>query len=189
MRRTRSALSLVGVAFSIIGCSPAVTTQANTQATSVSENTTKVSAFTVDIENLNVDRISIRDGVFQPDGSRDLVFRATVEGPADALYLCTVDAKGSPQYGFLADTIAGREELPAELGSVVDTGRLTVWIGVVENGRFINREGGTLGTLSAGAHQLKLYVPNVGSLRGGSHLRLYARSPSGTLVKGPVTPY
>ena len=150
---------------------------------------TKVTAFAVDVENLNVDKVSMRDGGIRPDGNRDLVFRATVEGPADALYLVTVDPKGEPHYGFRADTIVGHEEIPAELGSVVDVGRLTVWIAVVENGRFINSEGGTLGVLPAGAHSLKLYVPNTGNLTPGSHLRLYARAPNGGLAKGPVVPY
>jgi hypothetical protein len=150
---------------------------------------TKVSAFTVDAENLNVDKISMRDGGINPDGNRDLVFRATVEGPADALYIVTTDAKGDPHYGFRADTIVGHEEIPAELGSVVDVGRLTVWIAVVENGHFINAEGGTLGLLKEGPHQLKLYVPNTGNLRPGSHVRLYARAPNGGLAKGPVVPY
>jgi hypothetical protein len=155
----------------------------------VAGGTTKVSAFAVDTENLNVDKISMRDGGIRPDGNRDLVFRATVEGPADALYIVTVNEKGDPHYGFRADTIIGHEELPTELGSVVDVGRLTVWIAVVEGGRFINGEGGTLGSLPTGAHQLKLYVPNTGNLTAGAHLRLYARSPAGGLAAGPIIPY
>ncbi len=150
---------------------------------------TKVTAFSVDIENLNVDKIAMRDGGIRPDGNRDLVFRATVEGPADALYLISVDEKGEPLYGFRADTIIGHEELPHELGSVVDVGRLTVWIAVVENGRFINGDGGTLGYLPPGPHHLKLYVPNTGNLRPGTYLRLYARAPNGGLAKGPIVRY
>lgn len=150
---------------------------------------TKVSAFSVDNENLNVDRISVRDGGIHPDGNRDLVFRATVEGPADAIYLVTTSQKGEPQYGFRADTIAGHEELPHELGSVVDVGRLTVWIAVQEEGRFINRDGGGLGYLAPGAHSLKLYVPNPGNLTAGTYLRLYARAPNGGLVAGPIVAY
>ena len=104
----------------------------------VAPDSTKVTAFSVDPENLNVDKISMRDGGIRPDGNRDLVFRATVEGPADALFLAATDQKGNPQYGFRADTVAGAEELPSELGSVVDVGRLTIWIAVVEDGKFIN---------------------------------------------------
>lgn len=152
-------------------------------------DSTKVSAFAVDIENLNVDKIAMRDGGIRPDGNRDLVFRATVEGPADALYLVTTSQKGEPHYGFRADTISGHEELPSELGSVVDVGRLTVWIAVVENGKFINGDGGSLGTLEPGAHVLKLYVPNPGNLEPGAFLRLYARAPNGGIVGGPVVQY
>lgn len=150
---------------------------------------TKVSAFSVDIENLNVDKISMRDGGIRPDGSRDLVFRATVEGPADALYLVTTSDKGQPLYGFRADTISGHEELPSELGNIVDVGHLTVWIAVIENGKFINADNGGLGKLEPGPHQLKLYVPNAGNLQAGSHLRLYARAPNGGLAGSPVVAY
>jgi hypothetical protein len=150
---------------------------------------TKVTALSVDMENLTVDKISMRDGGTLPDGNRDLVFRATVEGPADALYLVSVSDKGEPHYGFRADTITGHEELPSELGNVVDIGSLTVWIGVVENGRFINGDGGTLGFLAPGSHQLKLYVPNPGNLQGGSFIRLYARAPNGGLAAGPIVRY
>lgn len=150
---------------------------------------TKVTAFSVDVENLNVDKIAMRDGGLRPDGNRDLVFRATVEGPADALYLVTTSAKGEPHYGFRADTVSGREELPSELGSVVDVGRLTVWIAVVENGKFINADGGGLGTLEPGPHNLKLYIPNPGNLSPGAFLRLYARAPNGGLAGGPVVAY
>jgi len=155
----------------------------------VAPDSAKVTAFSVDGENLLVDKIAMRDGGIRPDGNRDLVFRATVEGPVDALYLVTTDEKGIPLYGFRADTIAGHEELPPELGSVVDVGRLTVWIAVVEDGKFINTDGGALGTLATGTHQLKLYVPNTGNLAPKSHLRLYARSPNGGLVASPNVSY
>lgn len=151
--------------------------------------TTKVTAFAVSNESLNVDKIGMRDGAIVPDGNRDLVFSGTVEGPADALFIVNCTEKGEPLQGFRADTVVGHEELPPEFGSVVDVGRLTVWIAVVEDGKFINSEGGTLGMIPVGTHQLKLYVPNTGTLRGGTHLRLYARGPSTGLVGGPVVPY
>ena len=195
----RAALPILVALLSVAACGP--TQQQSTAAGAgpsrkargdtppVPPDSTKVTAFSVDVENLNVDKIAMRDGGIRPDGNRDLVFRATVEGPADALYLVTTNENGEPHYGFRADTIAGHEELPSELGSVVDVGRLTVWIAVVEDGKFINTEGGALGELTPGSHQLKLYVPNTGNLQPGAHLRLYARAPNGGLAKGPVVRY
>lgn len=152
--------------------------------------TTAVTSFAVSEENLRVDSISMRDGGIKPDGNRDLVFTASVNGPADALYLVTCTEKGEPLHGFRADTISGHEELPPELGSIVDVGRLTVWIAVVENGKFINTDGGALGKLPEGPHSLKLYVPNTGNLRAGAHVRLFARpTGGGPLVGGPVVVY
>jgi hypothetical protein len=150
---------------------------------------TKITAFAVGQDNLRVDRIGMRAGGLAPDGNRDLVFTATVEGPADALFIVRSTEAGKPLHGFRADTIFGHEELPPELGSVVDVGRLTVWIGVVEDGRFINGESGTMPTLSSGAHALTLYVPNTGNLRPGTHLRIFTRHPSGQIVGGPVILY
>lgn len=155
----------------------------------IAPDSTKVTTFAVDADNLKVDRISMRDGGIRPDGNRDLVFSATVQGPADALFLAATDEKGNPQYGFRADTVAGAEELPSELGSVVDVGRLTIWIAVVEDGKFINEDGGKLKSLAAGPHSLKLYVPNPGNLDAGAHVRLYARAPNGGLTAGPVVTY
>ena len=60
---------------------------------------------------------------------------------------------------------------------------------MVEDGKFINTDGGALGTLATGTHQLKLYVPNTGNLAPKSHLRLYARSPNGGLVASPNVSY
>jgi hypothetical protein len=184
------------LALSAAGCASDPGNQSTTQIRTNARNvkvggagTTKVTAFTVDSENLSVDKISMRDGSTSPDGNRDLVFRATVEGPADALYLVSVSDKGEPHYGFRADTVSGKEELPAELGNVVDIGSLTVWIAVVENGRFINGDAGSLGYLPPGPHQLKLYVPNPGNLLAGSFVRLYARAPNGGLAASPVAPY
>lgn len=195
----RAALAFLTALFVLGACGPArepettagtgPSRRARGDAPPVAPDSTKVTAFSVDIENLNVDKIAMRDGGIRPDGNRDLVFRATVEGPADALYIVTTSETGEPHYGFRADTIVGHEELPSELGSVVDVGRLTVWIAVVEDGKFINGEGGTLGNLAPGPHHLKLYVPNTGNLQPGSHLRLYARAPNGGLAKGPVVRY
>ncbi len=190
-------LAILAATSGLGGCGPAAPSNAAPADTPArlknrpvaAPDSTKVTAFSIDPENLNVDKIAMRDGGIRPDGNRDLVFRTTVEGPADAIYLVNVTEKGEPQYGFRADTIIGHEELPTELGSVVDVGRLTVWVAVVEDGKFINGDGGTLGYLPPGAHQLKLYVPNPGNLQAGSFVRLYARAPNGGLVGGPIVRY
>jgi hypothetical protein len=152
--------------------------------------TAKVTSFAVHDENLNVDKISMRDGNIHPDGNRDLVFTGTVEGPINALYLVTVDETGHPIHGFRADTISGHEELPQELSAAgqVDVGHMTVWIAVVENGKFVNEDSGRI-DLAAGPHTLKMYVPNTGTLRPNSRLRLFARAPNGAIVGGPTVPY
>lgn len=194
--RGRCGARLVGalvwiVAAGVVGCSASNRRVAGQPAPTASAATsqTQIASLQLSNESLNVDRIAVRDAIYTPDGNRDLVFVADVVGPADALYLVTTTAKGEPLQGFRADTIAGHEELPSELGSVVDVGRLTVWIAVEENGKFINDGGGALGTLPDGPHHLTLYVPNTGMLREGSHLRLYARTPAGMLVAGPVITY
>ena len=155
-----------------------------------SSDTTKVNAFAVDISNLNVDTISVRRGNANPDGNRDLVFTGTVEGPADALFIATTDDKGSPLADFRADTVPKGEELPQELAAAgpVDTGGMTVWMAVVENGKFVNDEKGRV-KLAPGPHALKMYVPNTNTLRPNSHVRLYARAPGGAIVGGPIVPY
>lgn len=154
------------------------------------ETAAKVTALAIDNENLNVDRISMKDGNVHADGNRDHVFTATVEGPIEALFLVTVDDKGQPIHGFRADTVNGHAELPQELAAAgqVDVGRMTVWIAVVEDNKFINEGNGKV-ALAAGPHSLRLYVPNTGTLRPNSHLRLYGRAPNGAIVGGPTVPY
>jgi len=171
------------------GCKPRPAQTAPTTKVAVSAaGTTRIGAFSISEESLNIDKIGMRDGMGVPDGNRDLAFVASLEGPIDALYLVNCSDKGEPLHGFRADTIAGHEELPGELGSVVDVGRLTVWIAVMEGNKVVNGDGGGI-TLPAGRHDVKLYVPNTGTLHGGTHLRLYARAPGGSLVAGPVVPY
>jgi hypothetical protein len=121
----------------------------------------------VSSENLRVDKIGMTDGMLGPDGSADLVFTATVTGPFDALFVYSVDAKGTPSSGLRADTIIRTEEIPPELGSVVDTGKLTLGVGVIENGRFLNDPSGQV-KVAEGTHQLTLYVPNPTTLQAGN---------------------
>ncbi len=185
-------LALAALTALVAGCGGgAATSQGGATATktSVASSTpTRVASFTVSNENLNVDKVGLRDGFMKPDGNRDLAFTASIEGPFEALFVVSCNAKGEPGYGLRADTLTGSEEIPSELGGVIDTGKMTVGIGVVEGGKFINGESGSAHG-GPGLHSLMLYVPNTATLQGGSFVRLYVRVPGGALVPGPVTPY
>jgi hypothetical protein len=167
---------------------PQTTTSTVAQSTAAPAASSRVAAFGISTENLAVDKVGLRDGFMKPDGNRDLAFTATVEGPFEALFVVSTNAKGEPGYGLRADTLTGTEEIPTELGGVIDTGKMTVGIGVVEGGKFINGESGSAKG-GPGIHNLTLYVPNTATLRAGSFVRLYLRAPGGALVPGPVTPY
>lgn len=182
------------VAAALSACSPSarqppptMTTQPSSKAPTPIAEGTKVASFTLSPENLNVDKIGMRDGTFRPDGNRDLAFDAAIEGPFDAIFIVSCDAKGAPVYGFRADTLVGNEEVPSELGSVIDTGKMTLPVGVVEGGKFLNVESGVV-MAAGGNHRLKLYVPNSAALQPGMHVRIYARS-RGALAPGPFFEY
>lgn len=149
---------------------------------------TRVVSFSVSNENLNVDRVGLRDGFMKPDGNRDLAFTASIDGPYEAIFLVSTNQKGEPGYGLRADTLTGTDEIPTELGGVIDTGKMTVGIGVVEGGKFINGESGSAHA-GPGLHNLTLYVPNTATLQAGSFVRIYLRLPDGQLMPGPITPY
>lgn len=186
-----AALVAVVVALATGACAGPAAPQPATPASkgaAVTSSSTVITTFAVSNENLNVDKVGLRDGFLRPDGSRDLAFTATIDGPYEALFLVSASAKGEPGYGLRADTLTGNHEVPDELGGIIDSGKMTVGIGVVEHGKFINGESGSAHG-GAGTHELTLYVPNTATLRPGSHVRLYAKTPAGPLVAGPTTPY
>lgn len=189
---TLAALTFTIVALSGLGCSSNPPAQGGTTVAKTSgapSSPTRIVAFAVSIENLNVDKVGMRDGFMKPDGARDLAFTATIDGPFESLFVVSTNAKGEPGYGLRADTLTGTEEIPVELGGVIDTGKMTVGIGVMEGGKFINGESGSAHG-GPGLHNLTLYIPNTASLQGGSFVRLYVRAPgSSALIPGPVTPY
>lgn len=148
----------------------------------------KVLGLQVSPESLRVDKVGMRDGALHPDGSLDLVFLADVEGPLDAIFIVATDEKGVMSGLFRANTLVGAEEAPEELGGTLELGRMTSGIGVMEDGKWINRENGSIG-ISEGRHHLTLYVANTGALHAGVYLRLIGRVPGGGLVKGPVISY
>jgi hypothetical protein len=187
-----SSVAALTLAVSGLACSSNPSAQGGTTVAKTSAGpvvSTRIAAFAVSNENLNVDKVGMRDGFMKPDGARDLAFTTTIDGPFDALFVVSTNAKGEPGYGLRADTLTGTEEIPTELGGVVDTGKMTVGVGVVEGGKFINGESGSAHG-GPGPHNLTLYIPNTASLQGGSFVRLYVRAPGSTaLIPGPITPY
>ena len=151
--------------------------------------TPKVLSFAVSPENLNVDKVGLRDGYQKPDGARDLAFTASIQGTVDALFVISTNQKGEPVYGLRADSLIGNEEIPTELGGVIDTGRMTVGIAAVEVGKtvFVNGESGSI-HLPDGLHNLTLYIPNTATLNPGSFVRVWVKAGD-QLVPGPITPY
>lgn len=189
IRRVASSLSLASFTLACSGpSSPPPAAPAQPKVVASATGATKVTAFAVSSENLNVDSVGMRDGVLAPDGNRDHVFTATIEGPFDAVFLVETNQKGEPIYGYRADTIVGGKDLPRELGGVVDTGKMTIGIGVVEGGKFVNADNGSV-SLGAGAHTLKLYAPNTSLLAGGDYVRLYVRTGDGTIIASPIAAY
>ena len=168
---------------------PAATPPSGGATTSASSaSPTKITAFAVSNENLNVDKVGLRDGLFTPDGNRDLVFTATIDGPFDAIFVVSTNAKGEPSYGLRADTQSTTEPIPEALGGIIDTGKMTIPIGVVEGKKFINGESGSVHA-GPGVHNLTLYMANTATLNPGSFVRAYVKVPGGALVPGPIAPY
>ena len=190
-----SSVLAVVLGAALVACSskPTAATPATpataTTATATTGGKTTITAFAVSPENLAVDRVGLRDGYQRPDGNRDLAFTATIQGPVDAIFIVSSNQKGEPGYGLRADTLVGTEEIPAALGGVIDTGKMTVGIGVTapNSGRFMNEDNGSI-HLPDGVHVLSLYVPNTATLQPGSFVRMYVKA-GGVLVAGPVTPY
>jgi hypothetical protein len=151
-------------------------------------SSTRITAFEVSNENLNVDKVGLRDGFMKPDGNRDLAFTMTVDGPFDAVFVISVSPKGEPVYGLRADTLSPTQELPPELGGIIDTGKMTIGIGIVEGGRFINGESGAVHA-GPGMHNLTLYMANTATLNAGANVRAYVRVEGGPLVPGPIALY
>jgi hypothetical protein len=129
-----------------------------------------------------VDRIGASDGALAPDGTNDLGFVATADGPIAALFLVAVDDSGKPSGAFQADTLVGEAPSPAELGTKPGNG--TAGLGVVEGGKVLNAKDGSLQELAAGPHSLTLYIAPSPATPAGSKLRLYVLRPDKSVVAG-----
>jgi hypothetical protein len=171
----------------LIGCGPSATQTTTTAPdgakTTAPSTPARIESFTVAVDSLTVDKVGMRDGELVPDGSKDLAFDAVVTGPATQLFVFQTSDKCNPAGAFRADTLTGQQEAPKELGGELELGRLALGMGVMENGKFINREGGSIPPLSAERHTLHLYIGNTNTLQPGTHACLFALQPDGVLVK------
>ena len=169
------------------GCGPATaqTTAAAPDGTKtvVPSTPAKIESFGVAADSLTVDKVGMRDGELMPDGSKDLAFDVVIFGPVTQLFIFQTSDKCSPSGAFRADTLTGSQEAPKDLGGDLELGRLALGMGVMENGKFINREGGSIPPLSAERHTLHLYIGNTNALQAGTHACLFALQPDGVLVR------
>jgi hypothetical protein len=160
---------------------PAPTATATTA--SAPSKPARIESFDVAEDSLRVDKVGMRDGELVPDGVKDLSFNAVVAGPIMQLFVFQTDDKCSPSGTYRADTLVGTQEAPPDLGGSLELGRLGLGIGVLENGKFINKETGAIPTLSEERHSLRLYTGNTNSLKPGTHACLFGLQPDGVLVK------
>ncbi len=183
-----SALCLwAAVPLVLLGCGPSTAQTTTTGPTSTKTNApstpASIESFGVAADSLTVDKVGMRDGELVPDGAKDLSFDAVVIGPVTQLFVFQTGEKCNPSGAFRSDTLTGAQEAPKELGGDLELGRLALGMGVMENGRFINREGGSIPPLTAERHTLRLYIGNTNSLQAGTHACLFALQPDGVLVK------
>lgn len=128
-----------------------------------------------------VDHVGPSDGA-GPDGTNDVGFVATVDGPISAVFIVGVDAEGKPTGTFQADTLVGSAESPPELGAKPGSG--TSGLGVLEEGKVMNAKDGSLQALGPGPHQLQLYLAPSPAIATGTMLRVYVQRPDKSLVAG-----
>lgn len=135
-------------------------------------------------DNRKVDKIGQADGAIKPDGQNDVVVIADVQGPAKALYIASVTAKGEPTGDYQADTLVGGEDQPVDLSLAGPAGKETSGLVAFENGKVLNAADGSLRDLSAGLHKLTIHIVDHKSIKDG--IRLYVQRPDGTLASSPT---
>lgn len=135
-------------------------------------------------DSRKVDRFGSADGATKPDGAKDVVVVAEMDGPATALFVTTVTDKGEPTGDFQADTLVGDETQPIELSLVGPQGKTSAGLFVFEGDQSLNATDGSLKPIPSGHHKLTLYFADHPSVKDG--IRLYALSPDGSLKKSPI---
>lgn len=140
--------------------------------------------FEVSPESLKADHAGLADGPALADGAPDVALALGVEGPADAIFVSSTDARGEPNGEQTADTIVGLEALPETVGGFA-LGKHTPTLAVLEGGRLLNTKEGALRALPPGKHDLVVYVGKLDG-RVPDGLRVAVRFTDGSVVKGPV---
>ena len=133
------------------------------------------------------DKIGEKDGNFKADGVKDLVFDVDFEGPVATFIVAAVDADGTPDGVFDADTLAGKELFPGE--AVPKHNARTVNAGVVlydASGKIINKPNGGIEPFGEGPHKATMRISS--KKAGNGPMRLIAVLRDQTIVLGPVVP-
>lgn len=147
-------------------------------------NTAGGIAFSFSPDSRQVDKVGIHDGALAPDGTKDVVCWAEVEGPATALFVAAVTNKGEPTGDFQADTLVGSEPLPIDLSLAGATGTESAGLFVFEGDKLLNTPDGALRPLGAGRHRLTLYMNDHPAIQGG--IRLFVLHADGSVAKSAI---
>lgn len=132
------------------------------------------------------DMIGNADGALAPDGVKDLVFDAELEGgvPLVALMVVSTDADGKPNGKFNADSLVGTQLPPSENGAEIKPGMLTGGVAIYENDKLMNAKDGSLAPLPAGPHKLVVHISSKDAPKGP--YKAYAVFDDRTLVASPI---
>jgi hypothetical protein len=125
-----------------------------------------------------VDKIGSKDGAFTPDGVRDLVFDAELEGGAVIAFIIVAND------AFTADTFVGTQLPPSPADAEIKPGLGTAGIGVYENDKLANAPDGSLTPLPEGKHKLTLYVSSREAPRKAT-FKAYAVLDDRSMVASP----
>jgi hypothetical protein len=132
------------------------------------EPKTKFASFAKAATSGKVDKVGSGDGAFKPDGVKDLVFDAEIDGAVTAVIVASTDASGQPNGEFTADSFVGTETLPSELAGNLNQGKFTGGVVVYMNGKLVNAKDGSV-SLPEGKHKVTLYVSSKDAPKGSSY--------------------
>lgn len=134
-------------------------------------------------DSRKVDKVGKEDGAASPDGQKDVVVIAEVQGPATALFVAAVTAKGEPTGDWQADTLIGDAALPIELSLAGPSGKTTTGLFAFENDKLINAPDGSV-KLGPGPHKLTLNMADHAAIKDG--IRLFVLRADGSIAKSPI---